>query len=116
MKRVYGFALAMALVAAPAFASSNTQSVNIPATVTVGSTQLPAGDYKISWTGAGSNAQVTIAKNGKVLATAPATAVSERHTYNSVTTQTQGSANVLQAIQLADTRLVINKTAPTSGQ
>jgi hypothetical protein len=116
MKRVYGFALALALVAAPAFASSNTQSVSIPSAVTVGSTQLPAGDYKVSWAGSGSIVQVTIAKNGKTIATAPATVVPERHAYNSVTTETQGSANVLQAIQLADARLVLTKAAPTSGQ
>jgi hypothetical protein len=111
MKRFFGLALALALVSAPAFAGTNSQSVNIPSTVKVGSAQIPAGDYKVSYTGTGTAAQITIAKNGKVLATAPATVVAENHPYNSVTTQTEGGANVIQAIQLSDVKLVLAQPA-----
>lgn len=60
MKRYFGYALMLALLAVPAFAAKNSKTVNFPEAVTVGSTQLPAGDYKVTWTGTGSDVQVTI--------------------------------------------------------
>ncbi len=107
MKRFYGLALALVLVSAPAFAGTNSQSVKIPSAVKVGSAQLPAGDYKVSYTGSGANAQVSLAKNGKVVATAAATAVDESHSYNSVTTQTEGGVDIIQTIQLSNVKLVL---------
>jgi hypothetical protein len=56
------------------FARDNNQhSVDIPATVQVGGTQLKPGNYKVKWQGAGPDIQVTFLRNGKTVATVPAT-------------------------------------------
>jgi hypothetical protein len=114
MKRYFGFLIVLVLGCAPAFAVSDSQSVSIASPVKIGSTQLAAGTYKVSWTGAGSNVQVTLVKNGKTVATVPAKMVSERNQYSGVSTQTQGGAQVLQAIQLNTVTLVLSETAHTS--
>jgi hypothetical protein len=115
MKRFLGFALILAMFAAPAFASKNSQTVSLPGTVKVGSTQLPAGDYKVTWTGSGPSVQVTLGQHGKAIVTVPATVVEEKHGYNAVTIDTQGGVDVLQTIQLNSISLVL-EAAPHSGQ
>jgi hypothetical protein len=56
------------------FARDNNQhSVDIPTTVQVGGTQLKPGNYKVNWQGAGPDIQVTFLRNGKTVATVPAT-------------------------------------------
>jgi hypothetical protein len=117
MKRIFGFLIVLVLAGAPAFAVSDSQSVNIPSAVKVGSTQVAAGSYKVSWTGAGSNVQVTLAKNGKTVATAPAKIVSERNQYSGVSTQAEGGAQVLQTIQLNSVTLVlVDQSAQTASK
>ena len=54
MKRFLGYAAVLALLSAPAFAAKNSETINISEPVTVGATQLPAADYKVTWTGTGS--------------------------------------------------------------
>jgi len=51
----------------------NQHSVNIGDTVRVGSTQLKPGNYKVEWQGTGPAVQVRFLKDGKTVATAPAT-------------------------------------------
>ena len=114
MKRFIGIAMILALFSAPAFAA-NSQTVNIPGTVKVGSTQLPAGDYKVTWTGSGSNVQVTLTQNKKTAATVKANAVAQKNDHNGVITNTQGGVAVLQSIQLSSVSLVIDG-ATSSGQ
>jgi len=48
MKRFVGYALMLALSTAPAFAAKNAQSVNFAQDMKVGTTQLPAGSYKLT--------------------------------------------------------------------
>jgi len=115
MKRFFGFALLLALFTAPAFASKNSQSVNIPSDVKVGSTQLLAGDYRVTWTGSGSDVQVILAKDGKTLVTVPARVVTEKSDHNGITTNSQGGVDLLQAIQLHKITLVF-AGASASGQ
>jgi|SRR5579863_541396 len=56
------------------FARDNNQhSVDIPATVQIGGTQLKPGNYKVKWQGAGPDIQVTFLRDGKTVATVPAT-------------------------------------------
>ena len=78
MKRLFGYALMLALTAAPALAAKNSQSLNFASPVKVGTTEIPAGDVKVTWTGTGDNVQVTLAENGKTL-TIPAKVVDEKH-------------------------------------
>ena len=51
----------------------NQHSVDIPVTVQVGGTQLKPGNYKVEWQGTGPDVQVTFLRDGKTVATVPAT-------------------------------------------
>jgi hypothetical protein len=115
MKRLSGFGLMLVLLAAPAFASQNSQTVDLTDSTKVGSTLLSAGSYKVTWTGSGSAVQVTLAQKGKTPVIVPATVVTEKHDLPSVTTSAQGNFLVLQSIQLSKVSLVLS-SAPTASQ
>ncbi len=51
----------------------NQHSVDIADSVQIGTTHLKAGTYKIEWQGTGPAVQVNFLRNGKTVATAPAT-------------------------------------------
>jgi hypothetical protein len=53
-------------------ADKTTRSITIGDAVTVGSTQLKPGHYKVEWQGTGPAVQVNFVRNGKTVATAPA--------------------------------------------
>jgi hypothetical protein len=107
MKRFFGLALACTILSIPALASTNSQTVNLPSAVQVGSTQLPAGDYKVTWTGTGDSAQVTLAKKGVQPVTVSAKVVEQKHDHNGVTTNANGDKEVLQVILLSNVSLVL---------
>ena len=107
MKRFFLSALIVALSSIPALAASNSQSVTFANTVKVGATELPAGDYKISWAGTGSSVQVTIEKKGTVPVTLQAKLVEQKHDRSSITTDTRGGSNILESIQLNRVSLVV---------
>lgn len=121
MKRFFfSCALILGLLSAPAFAAKNSQTVNFPDSVTVGSTQLPAGDYKVSWTGTGSNVQVTFQQKGKshpVTGTATAKLVEANNGHDGFTTNRQGDANVLETLQVGKVNLILaGASAAAQGQ
>lgn len=66
--------LALALLlATSAFASdSHKASLQTFDPVQVSGKQLPAGEYQVKWEGSGPDVQLSILKNNKVVATAPA--------------------------------------------
>jgi hypothetical protein len=115
MNRFFGFALMLVLFTAPAFAANNKpQTVTIDETVQVGSTQVPAGDYKLTWTGAGPDVQATLAQNNKAVVTFSAKAVAGKNSPG-VDTETKGGVTVLESIQLSKLSLVL-EGATNSGQ
>jgi hypothetical protein len=115
MKRFFGYALMLALSTAPTFAAKNAQSVKFAQDMKVGTTQLPAGSYKVTWAGEGPSVQVTLEQNGKAPVTVPAKLVEEKHDRNSYTVNRIGGADQLEVIQLNKVSLVLqNPTA--SGQ
>lgn len=114
MKRFLGYAAMLALLSAPAFAAKDSDTITISQPVTVGSTQLPAANYKVSWTGTGSSAQVTLV-NGKSVVTLPAKVVEQKNNVNSVLTQSKDGANILEGINLNKVTVTFT-TAPSSGQ
>jgi hypothetical protein len=114
MKRLLGYALMLTLTAAPAFAAKNSQSVNFAAPVKVGSTEIPAGDVKVTWTGTGDNVQVTIAGNGKTF-TVPAKVVEEKHSHTGYVVNREGGIDQLQTIQLSKVSLQLD-SATASGR
>jgi len=107
MKRFFGFALMLVLLSAPAFASGNSQTVNLSGAVTLGSTQLAAGDCKVTWTGAGPDVQVTITQKGNTSVTVPAKLLKAKNGHKAITTDTKGGVDILQTIELDNLTLVL---------
>lgn len=101
MKRLFGYALMLTLTAAPAFAAKNSQSLNFSEAVKVGSTEIPAGDCKVTWTGTGDNVQVTLTENGKSIATLPAKIVDEKHSHKGYVVNRASGSDQLQTIQFS---------------
>jgi hypothetical protein len=118
MKRFFAFAFIFALVSIPSFAASKSATVRFSSDVTVGSSKLPAGEYKISYDGAAPNVQVTLIQKGAshpVTATVPAKLTDQKHEHISMTTSSANGGNSLQSVQLKDVSLEFT-TAPVSGQ
>lgn len=117
MKRFTGIASALVLLAVPMFASSKKpQTIVIPENVQVGTTKLPAGTYKLEWTGTGQQVQATITtKDGKTVATFAAKAIEAKNGNSGVDIDTQGGVSNLKRIILENVDLQIEP--PTqSGQ
>jgi hypothetical protein len=116
MKRLVGIASLLVLLAAPAFGSSKKpQTVIIPQAVEVGTTQLPAGTYKLAWTGsAGSDVQVTLTQDGKTVLTFAAKAVEQKNNPG-VDLNTNAGITTLESINL-DTVSLHVEGAPHPGQ
>jgi len=114
MKRFFGIALTLVLLAAPAFASKKAPTVSLPWTVQAGSTQVYAGTYQLAWTGSGSDVQVTLTQDGKTVATFSARAVAGKYSPG-VETNKAGTVIVLDVIYLNDVSLVL-ESAKQPGQ
>ena len=115
MRRFLGSTLVLALLSISALAASNSQTVVLGHAVKVGATELPAGDYKVSWTGTGSSVQVTIAKRGMAPVTLAAKLVEQKHEHNGVITSAAGGSSVLETIELSHVSLIVQDST-TSGQ
>jgi len=111
MKRIIGFAIVLGTLCLPAFAAKNSKTVDIGETVMVGSKKLPAGNYKVSWTGTGSNVQVTIAQRGKQTVTVPAKMVAGNNDEVGIVTNKASGSNILQSILLNHLTLNLKNTA-----
>jgi hypothetical protein len=100
MSRLAAFASMLVLLAAPAFGAGNKpQTVIIPQAVQVGSTQLPAGTYKLAFTGTGSDVQVILTQAGKTVLTFAAKAVEQKNNPG-VDLITNAGVTTLEAINL----------------
>jgi hypothetical protein len=116
MNRLAAFASMLVLLAAPAFGkSTKTQTVVIPQSVQVGSTQLPAGTYKLAYTGSGSDVQVTLTQARKMVLTFAAKAVEQTNNPASVDVNTIAGVATLEAINLDKISLHV-EDAPHPGQ
>jgi hypothetical protein len=74
-KATKGLLLGLALLLATSAFAANKGSLSVSEAVNVNGKQLKAGDYKVTWEGAGPNVKVNIMKGNKVVATAPAQVV-----------------------------------------
>jgi hypothetical protein len=118
VKRLCYCALILALISIPAFAAKNSQTVNFADAVKVGSTQLPAGDYKVTWDGTGSNVQITLEQKGvshPATATATAKVVEQKNNRSGFTVDTHGGVHMLETLQFPKFNVVFGG-APTPGQ
>jgi hypothetical protein len=107
MKRFLGYALIVAMLAIPAFAAKNSKKVTLTADVKVGSTELKAGDYVVTWTGDGKDVQVTIAQKRGATVTVPATVVEAKNDHVGALIVTLNGSNTLKTILLDDRNLVL---------
>ena len=114
MKRSFSFALMLVLFAAPAFAGNKPPTVDIPMNVQVGSTQLPAGEYELTWTGSGPNVQASLVQNKKAVVTFSAKLVEGKNNAG-VETDDRGGATILNAITTGKFSLILDG-GPQSGQ
>jgi len=114
MKRFFSFAMMLTLLTAPAFASKNSQTVNLPTAMKVGSTDVTPGDYNVTWTGSGPEVQVTWTRNKKVVVTLPAKLVEQTNKNEGLDMDNRGGVQTLQAIRLRNMSLILEST-PSSG-
>ena len=117
MKRLLTSAAILAALSVPAFAASNSKSVSFPEAISIGSTKLSAGDYKVTWTGTGNNVQVSFAKkdSGAAPAVVTAKAQDEKESHTGFTTSRTKDSNQLQVLQLGKTSLTFG-AAEANGQ
>lgn len=94
------------LIIGPALASTKSESVNIAEPVTFGSSQLAPGHYKVTWDGSGPIVHVTLA-SGKTSVTADAKLVNADNDQTGVVFTSQGSAKVLNEIDLRHVSLLL---------
>jgi hypothetical protein len=105
-KRVLAFTFILAsLPFAANAASRNTAHVVIDDTLTVGTTEVPKGTYKVAWTGTDPNVQVTFT-NGKWSKTFAAHIVEERNDVEAQTTTVKDNKTILTGLELHDATLV----------
>lgn len=116
MKRSIGFAILFCSLSLSAFAAKNAQNVTLWSPVTVGTTNLAAGVYKVSWAGTGSDVQVTISQGKKTFVTLPAKLVAADNRNVSVGTRTVQGADILETIQLDKCNLVLTPRATSLGE
>lgn len=118
MKRFFGCALILGLFSIPGIAATNSKNVTFPDKVTLGTTQLPAGDYKVTWTGEGPTVQVTILQKNvhhPLTVTVPAKLESVQNGHTGLTMNNQNGTDFLEEIQLNKTVLVFG-SVPAQGQ
>lgn len=113
MKR-FGVGLLALVFTVAAYAAKNSQTVDLGQAVQVGSTKLPAGPVKVSWTGTGNNAQVTLTPRGQNPITVPAKIVAARHEFNGVATVNVSGVEYLQGFELGNVTVEIQSPAPAA--
>lgn len=111
MKR-FGVGLLALVFTVAAYAAKNSTTVDLGQVVQVGSTKLPAGPVKVSWTGTGANAQVTFLAKGQNPVTVPAKIVDAKHDFNGVATINIDGVQYLQGVELSHVTVEI-QNAPT---
>jgi hypothetical protein len=118
MKRILGLAIILTSLSIPAFAAKNSQTIKLTSATTVGATKLPAGEYKMTWTGTAPDVQVTLVQKDvqkPATVTVAAKQVAAKNDVVQLTTNKQAGENTLQNVKLKDS--ILNFTsAPTSGQ
>jgi len=105
-KRALAFSFIFAILPFAANAASkNSANIVLDSNVTVGTTELPKGTYKVVWTGTDPNVQVTFT-NGKWAKTVPAHIVETRNDIETQTTDVKDNKTFLTGLKLRDATLV----------
>ena len=92
-------------------ASEKSATVKLDQSVTVGSSTIKAGEYKVTWTEPGPDTKVTFTQGKKEIAVVPATVQSKTNSDVRVFTATAGSGKVLQGVELKNATLTFSSIA-----
>jgi hypothetical protein len=104
-KRVLGFTFILAFLPFAANAASqNSAHVVLDSNVTVGTTELPKGTYKVVWTGTDPNVQVTFT-NGDWTKTVPAHIVEGRNNIEAKMTDVKDNKTFLTGLEFRNATL-----------
>ena len=105
MKKLVPFALALAMFASPIFAAKKT-TITIPNDATVGSTQIPQGEYRLTYEGSGPVVKVTLSQRGHSPIVLDAKIAPSINQFESVTMRGVSGERTLVSIELGRTSLV----------
>ena len=109
-------AIAVVLLSVSALATDKMRAtVRIYDAVTVGSAQLAAGEYTITWSGTASNTEVTFTQGRKTIATVPAQISQVPSGYASTVVETDTRTNTLTKIALPKQSFSFASSADISG-
>jgi hypothetical protein len=101
LSKVTSTTLALLLFSLSGWASDKMKAnIQIYHTVYIGSTELAPGEYKMTWTQSGSNAEVTFSQGKKVIATVPAQATQERSGFEGPALRIDSVSNTLVGVDL----------------
>jgi hypothetical protein len=104
-KRFVAFAFILGLLPFAANAASqNSAHIVLDSNVTVGTTELPKGTYKVVWTGTDPNVQVTFT-NGSWTKTVPAHIVEGRNNMEAEMTDVKNNKTFLTALEFRNATL-----------
>jgi len=104
-KRALAFTFIFAILPFAANAASkNSANVVLDSNVTVGTTELPKGSYKVVWSGTDPNVQVTFTSHN-LTKTVPAQIVEGRNNLEAELTDSKDNKTILTALQLKDATL-----------
>ena len=109
-KRVLAFTFIFAILPFAANAASkNTANIVLDSNVTVGTTDLPKGSYKVVWSGTDPNVQVTFT-NGNWTKTIPAHIVEGRNNMEAEMTDVKDNKTFLTGLEFRNATLQFGDT------
>jgi hypothetical protein len=111
MKQVAMSLAALLIFQVAVFASEKSAIVKFDQSVTVGSSTIKAGEYKVTWTEPGPDTKVIFTQGKKEIAVVPATVESKKNADVRVFTATAGAGKVLQGVELKNATLTFSPTA-----
>ena len=96
-------------------ASKDSEKVSFDERVTVGGTQIPAGDYRVQWEGTGTSVEVNFIQAKKIVAKVPASLVEGKTTYDgAVALKKEGNTEIVKAINWKNRSLYFDQTDSSS--
>ena len=108
--------IALVLLSVSAWASDKMKAnIQIYETVHLGSSRLAPGEYKMTWTETGTNAEVTFSQGKQVIATVPARVTQERSGYDGPVLHTDTVTNALTAVALPKMSFSFSNDSAVSG-
>lgn len=106
MKKLSLLLVALVVLQIAAFAASaHSATVTLDQAVTVGSSTLKAGEYKVTWTDTGADSKATFSQGKKEVAVVPATVLEQKNADTRILTANTGSGKVLKGIDFKNATL-----------